>query len=120
MLSQVNDARHYDMKSYAEQIADAEKQLASDYDIKHLKPPPLKGIGTNTKVFQFDIGQILYALRIVKIGPYEVCAGWLVTTRGVEQPPHFYVGPCKKLDTITDPRERPRGPVYPTAPPLHN
>ena len=119
MLSSINEARNYDTKSYAAEIAEAEKHLASDYDIKHIKPPPLKGIGANTKAFQFDIGEILYALRTIKIGPYEVCAGWLVTTRGPEQPPSFYVGPCKKNDTIVNPRDR--SPVrYPTPTPLHN
>ena len=120
MLSGINDPRTYEMKSYAEQIAEAEKHLASDYDIKHMKPPPLKGIGNNTKAYQFDIGQILYALRSIKIGPYEVCAGWLVTTRSPEQPPSFYVGPCKKNDSVVDPRDRNLGPRYPTPPPLHN
>ncbi|MGH7683300.1 MAG: hypothetical protein ACREMT_03050 [Vulcanimicrobiaceae bacterium] len=119
MLGGINEERHYDTKSYAEEIAQAEKHLASDYDSKHMTPPPLKGISANTKAFQFDIGQILYALRTVKVGPWEVCAGWLVTTRGVEQPPTFYVGPCKKNDAVSDPRDRPR-PGFPTAPPLHN
>lgn len=119
MLSQINEARNYDTKSYAGEISEAEKHLASDYDIKHMKAPPLKGIGANTKAFQFDIGQILYALRTIKVGPYEVCAGWLVTTRGPEQPPAFYVGPCKKNDTIIDARDRP-APRYPSPPPLHN
>jgi hypothetical protein len=119
MLAGINDARHYDTKSYAEEIAEAEKRLASDYDIKHMTPPPLKGIGANTKAFQFDIGQILYALRTLKVGPWEICAGWLVTTRGTAGPPEFYVGPCKKADTIADPRDRTR-PTFPTPPPLHN
>ena len=71
MLARINGARHYDTKSYAEEIADAEKHLASDYDIKHMTPLPPKGIGANTKAFQFDIEQILYALRTVKVGPHN-------------------------------------------------
>ena len=117
MLGSIDEARHYDMKSYAVEIAEAEKQLASDYEALHLKPPPLKGIGENTKVFIFDVGQLLYALRVVKIGPYEICAGWMVTTRGPEQPPGFYVGLCKKNMESSDPRDRRAG--FPTEPPLH-
>ena len=39
---------------------------------------------------------MLYALKVVKVGPFEVCAGWLVNTRPPEAAPSFYVGPCKK------------------------
>ena len=117
MLAGINEERHYDMKSYAAEIAEAEKTLASDYDVKHLKPPPLKGISENTKAYAFDVGQILYAVKTIKVGPFEVCAGWLVTTRGPEQPPSFYVGPCKKSYTSGAPEEQPYRPAYPTEPP---
>jgi len=117
MLSGINEERHYDMKNYAAEIAEAEKTLASDYDIKHMKPPPLKGITENTKAFQFDVGQILYAVKTIKVGPFEVCAGWLVTTRGPEQPPSFYVGPCHKNYTSGAPEEQPGKAAYPSEPP---
>jgi hypothetical protein len=120
MLASINDPRHYDMKSYAAEIAEAERRLASDYEVLHLKPPQLKGITASTKAYEFDLGQVLYALKTIKVGPWEICAGWLVTTRGQEQPPAFYVGPCKKSETIADPRDRPRQPGFPTPPPLHN
>jgi len=122
MLGTINEERHYDTKSYADEIADAEKKLASDYEVKNLKPPPLKGIGEKTVAFEFDVGQVLYALKVVNLGPLlpKICAGWLVTTRGPEQPPVFYVGTCRKNDDIADPRDRQQRINYPTPPPLHN
>jgi hypothetical protein len=120
MLGGIKEDTHYDMHSYADEIAEAEKKLASDYDVKTLKPPPLKGINEKTVAFEFDIGQILYALKVVNVGPFKVCAGWLVTTRGPEQPPAFYIGTCKKNDDIADPRDRQQRINYPTPPPLHN
>jgi len=99
MLAGISEDRHYEMHSYLAEITEAEKQLASEYDALHLKPPPLKGINENTKAFAYDVGQVLYAIKVVKIGPYQVCAGWMVTTRGPELPPSFYVGPCKKTYT---------------------
>jgi hypothetical protein len=119
MLGSINEERRYDMKSYAAQIAEAEKRLSSEYDVKTLKPPALSGINENTRAFAFDIGQVLYALKVVKVGPFEVCAGWMVTTRGPEQPPGFYVGPCKKNWESGDPKERTKI-AAPTPPPLHN
>jgi hypothetical protein len=121
-LGSINEERHYDMKSYADQIAEAEKQLASDYDVKNMKPPPLKGINEKTVAFEFDVGQVLYAIKVVNLGPFapKICAGWIVTTRGPEQPPVFYIGTCKKNDDISDPRDRQQRINYPTPPPLHN
>ena len=121
MLGGINEERHYDMKSYAEEIAEAQKRLASNYEIAHMKPPPLKGLKETSKAYEFDLGQILYAIKTIKVaGFFEICAGWLVTTRGPEQPPAFYVGPCKKNDDIADPRYRQQRTTYPTPPPLHN
>ena len=96
MLASVNESRHYESKNYHDEIEEAKKHLATEYDAKNMKPPPLKGIGKDTKAYAFDYGQVLYATKVIKIGPYEVCAGWLVATRPPEQPPSFYVGPCKK------------------------
>ena len=80
MLGGINEERHYDMHSYAAEIEEAKQHLATEYDVQHLKPPPLKGINENTRAFAFDFGQVLYALKVVHVGPYEVCAGWLVNT----------------------------------------
>ena len=116
MLAGINETRHYEAKNYHDEIEEAKSRLATEYDAKHLKPPPLKGITADTKAYAYDYGVVLYATKVVKVGPYEVCAGWLVNTRPPELPPSFYVGPCKKNYQSGGFGERPPSP-YPTRPP---
>ena len=123
MLGGINEARHYDAKRYEGEVAAAIAKLSQDLSPSHRPPPPGSGVGKYVRAFNFSLGQVLYALRVVNIGPLQVCAGWIVTFTPPNQPPNFYVGTCLKNggapNQSTDPRERRPG-GFPTPPPLHN
>lgn len=124
MLGGINEPRHYDAKRYDAEIAAAMARLAQEYDASHRPPPPLNGIGKYIRAFSFSAGQVLYALRVLRIGPLDICAGWIVTSNPPNQPANFYVGSCLKNAgpgswQSADPRERRPG-GFPTPPPLHN